>query len=219
MSEPARVYSGRLFEDFLNDQSNIEFEAVLVHGDLGCEHILCDNQRGVINGIIDWGEVSNGNSVDDFAAITVGLGRDLVEEVIISYIGTVDGEFWKRVRWYVKIFQYYDNIHGLKTDQDTLLQTGIRSVTTAAASQAHHSLGAASFTQAISRDVTAAHEYDEMSYSPTASCLHPTEKVPGWQHFYGETSRSNNRLQQVSSPRKGSRAAARRPHGAIIVLR
>ena len=134
LSEPARVHSERLFEDFLSDESNFGFEPVLVHGDLGCEHILCDKQRGVINGIIDWGEVAIGDPANDFAALMVCLGRNLVEEVVASYTGTVDRAFWKRVEWYVKIFPYYDIIQGIKTGQNTALQAGLTSVIAAAES-------------------------------------------------------------------------------------
>jgi aminoglycoside 2''-phosphotransferase len=97
LSVSARVYTERLYEDFLSDESNFGFEPVLVHGDLGCEHILCDQRSGRIVGIIDWGEVMVGDPADDFAAIKVGLGGDLVRAVVSSYAGAPDAAFWRRV--------------------------------------------------------------------------------------------------------------------------
>jgi aminoglycoside 2''-phosphotransferase len=131
----ARVYTERLYEDFLSDESNFGFKPVLVHGDLGCEHILCDQRSGRIVGIIDWGEVMVGDPTDDFAAIKVGLGGDLVSAVASSYAGASDAAFWRRVEWYTRVFRYYDIIHGLKTGLKTALEAGVRSVNSAAAGQ------------------------------------------------------------------------------------
>lgn len=59
-------WTQRLFEGFLNDERNFEFEPVLIHGDLSPDHILFDREKGVVTGIIDFGDMHIGDPAYDF---------------------------------------------------------------------------------------------------------------------------------------------------------
>jgi aminoglycoside 2''-phosphotransferase len=48
-----RAQSERLWENFLDDRAIFTFQPVLIHCDLGCEHIFCDPLRCVLTGVID----------------------------------------------------------------------------------------------------------------------------------------------------------------------
>ncbi|HMA38287.1 MAG TPA: phosphotransferase [Chloroflexia bacterium] len=61
-----RVAIGRYFEDFLHDPRHFRFQPVLLHGDLYSQHILLDNVRHRVTGIIDFSECRIGDPALDF---------------------------------------------------------------------------------------------------------------------------------------------------------
>ena len=116
-----------LWEDYLANEVNFLFKPVLLHGDLSEEHILCDLDRGVITGIIDWGDACIGDPALDFTWL-LDYGNSFIREVLDSYRGTTDRTFLKRAIFYSRIGSFIEILFGLDTGDKAHLRQGLASL-------------------------------------------------------------------------------------------
>lgn len=56
-----RIWVDEHFEPLVNGSLKINTSTALIHGDLGCYHVLFDFNKQVINGIIDFGTSGMGS--------------------------------------------------------------------------------------------------------------------------------------------------------------
>lgn len=120
-----RVKSEQLWEDFLNNEAIFTFQPMLIHCDLACEHIFCDPVRGVLTGVIDWGDATIGDPALDFVGLHLGRGREFTERVLACYKGTVDAAFWKRVDFYLCYGPFSELLFGAYTSNEKFIAKGI----------------------------------------------------------------------------------------------
>jgi len=113
-----------LWEDYLADKANFRFKPVLLHGDLSEEHILCDLDRGVITGIIDWGDACIGDPALDFTWL-LDYGSSFIREVLVGYRGTIDKTLLKRATFYSRIGSFIEILFGLDTGDEAHLRQGL----------------------------------------------------------------------------------------------
>jgi aminoglycoside 2''-phosphotransferase len=113
-----------LWEDYLTDKANFRFKPVLLHGDLSEEHILCDLDRELITGIIDWGDACVGDPALDFAWL-LDYGKSFIKEVLGSYKGTIDRTFLQRATFYSRIGSFIEILFGLDTGDEVHLRQGL----------------------------------------------------------------------------------------------
>lgn len=105
-------------------QAVVDFDPVFVHGDLGSDHILVDDQGAGLVGLIDFESADVGDPAVDFVGFIVTLGPDLCDQIIDEYRGPVDDGFRERVRGYWWIGSLYAIFHGLDTDDDNIVSGG-----------------------------------------------------------------------------------------------
>jgi aminoglycoside 2''-phosphotransferase len=118
-----------LWEGFLTDDAHFRFRPGLIHRDLTGEHILCDPTRGLITGIIDWGDATIGDPALDFVGLLWDAGRDFTEAVLAGYQGQVDETFWDRMAFYAELAPVYEIRFGLVTADEAHLNAGLESLT------------------------------------------------------------------------------------------
>lgn len=58
---------------------------VLRHGDLSEHHLLVDLERGLLRGVIDWGNVRFGEAFDEFGQLVDCYDETFVDEILDSY--------------------------------------------------------------------------------------------------------------------------------------
>jgi len=86
------------FDSHLADRSNFEYELKLVDTDIPPYHVLYDNERKCINGIIDFGCAGLGDPAIDFGVIIYNYGESFMERL---YAGYPQAEtYLKRARFY-----------------------------------------------------------------------------------------------------------------------
>ncbi len=91
------------FESFLAHKSNFEYEPKLIHGDLGFNHILFDQQKNCINGIIDFGTAGRGDPAMDIAVLIYNYGEDFINEFYQIYPEL--NSYLHRAKFYVEAFE------------------------------------------------------------------------------------------------------------------
>jgi len=120
-----RAQSERLWENFLDDRAIFAFQPVLIHCDLGCEHIFCDPLHSVLTGVIDWGDATIGDSALDFVGLHRGRGRGFTERVLARYHCTVDASFWRRMDFYLRYGPFSELLYGAYSGSEKFITLGI----------------------------------------------------------------------------------------------
>lgn len=100
-------YTRALWESYLHRDANFAFAPVLIHRDLGPDHIFWEAESGRLTGVIDWGDACIGDPAIDFAGLYRELSPGFSRRVLNWYGRGVDASFWSRVRFYANIVPFY----------------------------------------------------------------------------------------------------------------
>jgi aminoglycoside 2''-phosphotransferase len=80
-----RTWVHEHFEPLVEGNLTLEASPVLIHGDLGCYHILFNSEQQRISGIIDFGTAGLGNPAIDFASLLDNYGEPVVKRMAPYY--------------------------------------------------------------------------------------------------------------------------------------
>jgi aminoglycoside phosphotransferase (APT) family kinase protein len=108
-----RPEATRLFGD---TETLVDFTPVLLHADLGPEHLLV--REGRLAGVIDWGDTRLGDPALDYAWLLNGPFADW----------DVDADLRRRARFYHRLAPWYEAHYGLFTDQPAHVERGIAGI-------------------------------------------------------------------------------------------
>ncbi len=126
MKNPLPRKAASVWEGFLDNDDNFQFEPVFIHRDLsGDQHILCDPNGAEITGIIDWEDASVGDPAIDFTGVYWDCGEDFTRHVLAKYGGEVDETFWERVVFYYKIGAFHEIRYGQLINNDAHIKSGL----------------------------------------------------------------------------------------------
>ena len=118
-----RAAAVEMFDGFLQHLDRATFEAVLIHADLGPEHVLCEDGR--VTGVIDWGDTRIGDPALDFASLLHGLGEAFACALLGNYGGRTDDGFRQRALFYHRLGPWYEVDYGLVTGQADFVVSGL----------------------------------------------------------------------------------------------
>ncbi|MGY0694427.1 aminoglycoside phosphotransferase family protein [Virgibacillus sp. FSP13] len=76
------------FSGFIDLYPKQLFQKSIIHGDLGASNIIYDNQKGLINGIIDFTDAQLGDPAFDFAGFYWDIGPTFTRNVLSYYNGS-----------------------------------------------------------------------------------------------------------------------------------
>lgn len=110
---------------FLTKDQHFQFQSVLIHRDLGEEHILWDQKQECITGIIDWNDVSIGDPAIDFTGILDCYGDAFTETVLTHYQRSLDPTFLDRAEFYMKIGWCHCILYAQMIEDQQLLEESI----------------------------------------------------------------------------------------------
>ena len=102
----------------------LDFVAVLIHADLGPEHVLCDDGRVI--GIIDWSDVRVGDPALDLSWCLNGTPPEFAEAVVRTY--GADARVRERSLFYHQLGPWYEVVYGLETGQERFVRSGVDGV-------------------------------------------------------------------------------------------
>jgi aminoglycoside phosphotransferase (APT) family kinase protein len=104
--------------------AGLDFEPVLVHGDLGPEHVLCSEGR--IVGVIDWSDARVGDAALDLAWCLNGAS-DAVAGLLTETYG-VDSRVLERSRFYHRLGPWHEVVYGLDSGLPQFVRSGIEGI-------------------------------------------------------------------------------------------
>ena len=103
--------------------------AVLVHDDLGDEHVLLSPDGRRVVGVIDWGDVAIGDPAVDFAGLWKWLGEPLGGRVLDRYEGPLDPGLVPRARAGGTFASLSGAWYGVRTGRPEYVASGLRGLT------------------------------------------------------------------------------------------
>lgn len=120
---PARAQrqAAEVFDRFLQDDRHFAFTPVLLHGDLGPDHLLLDPASGRLSGVIDFEDMSIGDPAFDFNGLTF-LGTDL----LAAYDLPIDTTCTERMHFYTWLWPFHELRYGLESNQQAHIQHAVQ---------------------------------------------------------------------------------------------
>ncbi len=119
-----REKSAQHWEAFLDNESLFTFQPRLIHCDLNCEHIFCDPERGVLTGVIDWGDAIVGDPALDFVGLHRQRGGEFARQVLADYRHPVDNAFWQRMAFYLTYEPFSELLYGAYSNRENFINSG-----------------------------------------------------------------------------------------------
>lgn len=108
-----RPHARRLFQD---TETLVDFVPVLLHADLGPEHLRVRDGR--LTGVIDWGDARLGDPALDYSWLLNGPFADW----------DVEPELRRRARFYHRLGPWYEAHYGLFTNQPQHTERGLAGI-------------------------------------------------------------------------------------------
>lgn len=121
-----RAVASELFDEFLDRLRRATFETVLVHADLGPEHVLCEDGR--VTGVIDWGDARIGDPALDFAWVLHGVWERFSQALLGGYDARIGDDFRERALFYHRLGPWYEVDYGLVIGQQEFVASGLEAV-------------------------------------------------------------------------------------------
>ncbi|MDE2845821.1 MAG: phosphotransferase [Gemmatimonadota bacterium] len=139
----------RGFSRFLDEELATLEDVALVHCDLGCEHILIEDDGTTVTGLIDFEDVTIGDPTIDFVGIYVTYGMEAVDRIRDCYQRRSNGQrgsdgqrasdiqrplgvrraldvnFVNRLQFYTWMASCHEVIYGLEEGKSYLVEEGI----------------------------------------------------------------------------------------------
>jgi aminoglycoside phosphotransferase (APT) family kinase protein len=117
--------------EFLRDRTPAPCRAAnlsITHADFAAEHILYDEARGAVTGIIDWSEAALGDPALDLAGFIHWGGNPILEAALAGYGKAAGAEHLDRARYLAACRGVGDVVFGLEQDRPEYVEGGLRAL-------------------------------------------------------------------------------------------
>lgn len=111
-----RAWLNALFNDMLGNPENFAYNPCLIHGDLGCYHILFDPKAKRISGIVDFGVAGIGDPANDLACLMQYYGAAFVTS-FQQWYPQIDEAMLRRARFYAHGLELQWLLNGLSSGE------------------------------------------------------------------------------------------------------
>lgn len=128
LSEELAAAALRGFGRFLERDSRTLEQTVLVHNDLGTEHLLVDPSVGRLVGIIDFEEAGLGDPAIDLVGLWLDCGLEVMEGVLRATAQHGSEPLRDRMRFYAWMSAVHTMLFALEEDRPQLFEDGVRAL-------------------------------------------------------------------------------------------
>lgn len=111
-----REWATALYDRALSNPANFDYTQALIHGDLGCYHLLLDPERERLSGVIDFGVAGVGDPANDIACLLQYYGEGWVKRLREGY-PEMDG-LMERARFYAQAIELEWALAGITRGQE-----------------------------------------------------------------------------------------------------
>jgi aminoglycoside phosphotransferase (APT) family kinase protein len=112
-------------EALLDSTLAFPFEPVLVHGDLGPEHVL--HRGDELTGVIDWSDARMGDPAIDLAWLLYGTSPPFAQQLLSEY-GRADTALPERALAFHRLGPWHEVLYGLDENRPELVRSGLTGI-------------------------------------------------------------------------------------------
>lgn len=110
-----REWAEDVFTRMFADEAGFDYTPCLIHGDLGCYHILFDPGSRRLSGVIDFGVAGVGDPANDLACLIQYYGESFVRRFAPVY--PLDERLMNRARFYARGLELQWLLNGLRSGE------------------------------------------------------------------------------------------------------
>lgn len=108
-------WAEQLYASLLDDEQSIDYEPVLIHGDLAPYHILYNEESRRLAGVIDFGVAGIGDAAQDFGSLLSAYGESFVTQMGGAYANLE--ELLPRARSRAQVVELEWVLNGIETGE------------------------------------------------------------------------------------------------------
>ncbi len=116
-----------LHQGYLFDEKNFDYTPVLLHADFSPDHIIYDEEKKVIAGIIDFGDIEIGDPDYDLMYLYEDYGgEDFIRELLKYYPHDNTERLMRKLDFFSRCNTIHDVLIGLHRKDDGILQWALK---------------------------------------------------------------------------------------------
>ena len=125
LSQAEREYVERLYEGYLRDPSNFDYEPTVLHADLSPEHIIYDPVTRAIAGVIDFSDIVIGDPDYELHWLFANYGDRLLETYLVFNPHPAPDRLLRKLRFFDRANTVVDALIGFHRDDPEIVENSI----------------------------------------------------------------------------------------------
>ena len=125
LSHYERAYVERLYDDYLSDPGNFDYEPVVVHADLSPDHVIFDPVTKTIAGIIDLSDVVIGDPDFDLHWLHESYGDGFLSKYLAYNPHPAPHRLRRKLRFFYRSSTVDDVLLGFQRDDREAVESGL----------------------------------------------------------------------------------------------
>lgn len=123
LGDKEKKWTSTFFENFLLNSENFLFQPCLTHADFKPEHIIFDQNKGILSGVIDF-RIEITDPAIDFGYLT--YGKSFNDILLSHYKGIVDPTYKNRIQFYYNTRPYYGLLYGVNNNSKKAFEENLQ---------------------------------------------------------------------------------------------
>ena len=125
LAQDERDYVERLYEGYLGDARNLDYEPTVLHADLSAEHIIYDPATQAIVGVIDFGDMVVGDPDYEMHWLYADYGDELLRRYLAHNPHPCPQRLVRKLRFFHRSQTVVDVLIGVSRDDQEILETAL----------------------------------------------------------------------------------------------
>lgn len=114
------------YNSYLNNRKNFTYKKSLLHNDISCNHILYNEPKKVLTGIIDFGDIAIGDPDYDLMYLYDELGQQFVKRLLKYYPQVDTGKLFAKLKFFQLADALQSIIHNMKEHKINKIDKGFK---------------------------------------------------------------------------------------------
>ncbi len=121
-------YCETLFAGYLSRKENFDYKPTLLHADISPEHIIYDEGKREITGIIDFGDIGIGDPVYDLMYLYEDYGKGFIDTLLTYYPVDNYDRLPDKLQFFYECNTIQDVLIGLSLGDDDILRNSLKTL-------------------------------------------------------------------------------------------
>ena len=125
LSQAEREYVERLYEGYLSNPGNFDYEPTVLHADLSPEHVIYDPDTRTIAGIIDFSDIVIGDPDYELPWLFANYGNRFLETYLVFNSHPAPDRLLRKLRFFDRANTVVDALIGFHRNDPEIVEDSI----------------------------------------------------------------------------------------------